>query len=162
MKDAETTKANIIDLVRTPVMRMYTLVMGFNWFLCGLCFYGVSQFIGQLGKLNKKKNGSTFWCLNNFSFQGGNIFVNVALSAVIQIPSSLFACWSTKAWGRKKTLIFANVVSGLGILLIGKLVEKNLLIPESYCKLIIYIPYVVILSLSQSKRTSKIWSIKRN
>lgn len=51
-KKAESSKANIIDLVRTPVMRMYTLALGFNWFLCGLCFYGVSQFIGQLGDTN--------------------------------------------------------------------------------------------------------------
>lgn len=50
-KKAESNKANIIDLVRTPVMRMYTIAIGFNWFLCGLCFYGVSQFIGQLGKI---------------------------------------------------------------------------------------------------------------
>ncbi|XP_018565831.1 organic cation transporter protein isoform X2 [Anoplophora glabripennis] len=98
LKEVEQSKGNIIDLIRTPIMRMYTIAICFNWTVCGLCFFGVSQFIGQLG---------------------GNIFVNVALSAVIQIPSTLFACWSTKAWGRKKTLIAGNVVSGVAMLLIG-------------------------------------------
>ncbi|XP_060523851.1 organic cation transporter protein-like isoform X2 [Cylas formicarius] len=94
----EVSKGNILDLVRTPIMRMYTVAICFNWIVCGLCFFGVSQFVGQLG---------------------GNIFLNVALSAIIQLPSTFFACWSTKVWGRKKTLIFANVLSGTAIILIG-------------------------------------------
>lgn len=98
LKEVEHSKGNIIDLVRTPIMRMYTIAICFNWTVCGLCFFGVSQFIGQLG---------------------GNIFINVALSAIIQIPSTLFACWATKAWGRKKTLIAGNVVAGIALLLIG-------------------------------------------
>ncbi|ENN73834.1 hypothetical protein YQE_09568, partial [Dendroctonus ponderosae] len=94
----ESRKGNILDLVRTPIMRMYTIAICFNWLVCGLCFFGVSQFIGHLG---------------------GNIFLNVALSAVIQIPSTLFACWATKAWGRRKTLISANILSGVFLILIG-------------------------------------------
>ncbi|CAH1971044.1 unnamed protein product [Acanthoscelides obtectus] len=94
----EQSKGNILDLVRTPIIRMYTIAICFNWLVCGLCFFGVSQFIGQLG---------------------GNIFINVALSAVIQVPSTIFACWATKAWGRKKTLIVANILAGVSILLIG-------------------------------------------
>ncbi|XP_066150435.1 organic cation transporter protein-like [Euwallacea fornicatus] len=91
-------KGKIMDLIRTPIMRMYTIAICFNWLVCGLCFFGVSQFIGQLG---------------------GNIFLNVALSAVIQIPSTLFACWATKVWGRRNTLISANVLSGISLILIG-------------------------------------------
>lgn len=94
----EIHKGNILDLVRTPVMRRYTLAVGFNWFVCGFCFYGVSQFIGQLG---------------------GNIFINVAISAIIQLPSTIFACYATKAWGRKKTLLVANIISGLAIFIMG-------------------------------------------
>lgn len=50
MTKSESRKGNIVDLVRTPVMRMYTIAVGFNWFLCGLCFYGMSQYIGRLGE----------------------------------------------------------------------------------------------------------------
>lgn len=42
-------KGNILDLIRTPIMRMYTVAICFNWLVCGLCFFGVSQFIGHLG-----------------------------------------------------------------------------------------------------------------
>ncbi|KAL1505919.1 hypothetical protein ABEB36_005367 [Hypothenemus hampei] len=94
----EKQKGNFIDLVRTPIMRIYTIAICFNWLVCGLCFFGVSQFIGHLG---------------------GNIFINVALSAVIQLPSTIFACWATKAWGRRKTLISANILSGVALILIG-------------------------------------------
>uniref|UniRef100_A0A6P7GC20 Solute carrier family 22 member 3-like n=1 Tax=Diabrotica virgifera virgifera TaxID=50390 RepID=A0A6P7GC20_DIAVI len=100
LNQKEVHQGNILDLVRTPIMRVYTIAVGFNWFVCGLCFFGVSQFIGQLG---------------------GNIFVNVAISAVIQVPSTIFACYATKAWGRKKSLLIANIVSGLSIFIMGKL-----------------------------------------
>lgn len=89
---------NILDLVRTPIMRTYTICIGYNWFVCGLCFFGGAQYIGQLG---------------------GDIFINVALSAVMQIPSTFFSLWSVAAWGRKYTLIFSNILSGVSCLLIG-------------------------------------------
>ncbi|XP_064214230.1 organic cation transporter protein-like isoform X1 [Tribolium castaneum] len=89
---------DILDLVRTPTMRTYTACIGYNWFACGLCFFGGAQYIGQLG---------------------GNIFVNIALSAVMQIPSTFFSLWAVSAWGRKYTLVFSNVLSGLSCLLIG-------------------------------------------
>ncbi|CAH1381289.1 unnamed protein product [Tenebrio molitor] len=89
---------NALDLVRTPIMRTYTVCIGYNWFVCGLCFFGGAQYIGQLG---------------------GDIFINVALSAVIQIPSSFFAIWALKSWGRKRTLVFSNLVAGGSCLLIG-------------------------------------------
>jgi hypothetical protein len=40
-------------------MRLKTLCMYFNWIVCGLCFYGLAQYMGQVG---------------------GNIFINVAIS----------------------------------------------------------------------------------
>ncbi|XP_063902776.1 organic cation transporter protein-like [Zophobas morio] len=93
---------NIMDLVRTPTMRMYTMCIGFNWFVCGLCFFGSAQYIGQLG---------------------GNIFVNVALSAVIQIPSTCFSVWAVKAWGRRLTLIISNTTAGVSCILIALVPE---------------------------------------
>lgn len=63
--DAE---GNFLDLFRTKNMRVKTLCMNFNWFVCGMCFFGVSQYIGE---------------------SGGNIFRNVALSAVFELPGLL-------------------------------------------------------------------------
>lgn len=88
----------MFDLVRTPNMRSKTFCISFNWIVCGLCFFGVAQFIGQLG---------------------GNIFINVALSAVIQVPGTLFSVWSMKSLGRRYTLMGANLVAGCACLLIA-------------------------------------------
>ncbi|XP_044268025.1 organic cation transporter protein-like [Tribolium madens] len=99
----EKQAGNILDLVKTPIMRMYTFCVGFNWFVCGLCFYGSAQYIGQMG---------------------GNIFINVALSGVIQIPSTFFSIWAVKAWGRKQTLIFSNILAGISCLLIALVPEE--------------------------------------
>lgn len=69
-KHAATTKSakdvargNFLDLIRTPVMRSNTLYMCFNWLVCGMCFFGVAQYIGQ---------------------SDGNIFQNVAISAGLE------------------------------------------------------------------------------
>ncbi|KAF2881386.1 hypothetical protein ILUMI_24784 [Ignelater luminosus] len=88
----------LFDLVRTPNMRSKTFCVSFNWIVCGLCFFGVAQFIGQLG---------------------GNIFVNVAFSAVIQIPGTFFSIWSMKSLGRRYTLMGANLIAGCSCLLIA-------------------------------------------
>lgn len=61
-------EGNFLDLFRTKNMRVKTLCMNFNWFVCGMCFFGVSQYIGE---------------------SGGNIFRNVALSAVFELPGLL-------------------------------------------------------------------------
>lgn len=89
---------NALDLIKTPVIRVYTICICFNWLVCGLCFFGVAQYIGRLG---------------------GNIFINVAISGVIQIPGTFFALWSLEALGRRNSLILANVVAGVSVLLIG-------------------------------------------
>lgn len=104
-KDSETEKhsGNIMDMFSTPNMRNKTICICFNWIVCGLCFFGVAQFIGQMG---------------------GNIFLNVALSAATQIPGTFISMWLMKTWGRRYTLISANIVSGVACLLIAVLPGK--------------------------------------
>lgn len=89
-KDLET--GNFMDLIKSPIIRIYTICIGFSWFTCGMCFFGSSQFIGQLG---------------------GNIFANVALSAVTGLPGTFFSIWAVKALGRKHSLICCHAISGL-------------------------------------------------
>lgn len=89
-----TRSASLVDLFRTPNLRNKTIYICFNWIVCGLCFFGVAQFIGQLG---------------------GNIFINVAFSAATQIPGTLFSIWSMRVLGRRYTLIGANVMAGMSL-----------------------------------------------
>lgn len=52
-------KYNITHLFRTPNLRLKTICICFNWFVCGSCFFGLAQYMGYVD---------------------GNIFVNVAVS----------------------------------------------------------------------------------
>lgn len=94
-KDQE--RGNFLDLIRTPVMRSYTLYMGYNWMVCGMCFFGVAQYIGQ---------------------SDGNIFQNVAISSALELPGTFLSIIAMKFFGRKFTLIISNAVCGVSMLLI--------------------------------------------
>lgn len=61
--------ASLLDLFRTPKLRIRTIAICFNWFVCGFCFFGVSQYIGHVS---------------------GNIFSNVAISAAILVNTNLY------------------------------------------------------------------------
>ncbi|XP_055610396.1 organic cation transporter protein isoform X1 [Uranotaenia lowii] len=91
-------KGNVMDLFRTPNLRAKTLFMCFNWFVCGLAFFGVAQYIGH---------------------SGGDIFANVAIGAALELPGTLICIYMMKAYGRKKTLIASNTLTGLTMLAIA-------------------------------------------
>lgn len=52
-------KYNITHLFRTPNLRLKTICVSINWFVCGICFFGLAQYMGHLD---------------------GDIFINVAVS----------------------------------------------------------------------------------
>lgn len=92
------SKGNFLDLFKTPNLRGKTIFMCYNWFTCGLCFFGVTQYVSHLG---------------------GDIFVNVAISASLTIPGTILVIFLTKYWGRKRTLILANLIAGCSMLVIA-------------------------------------------
>lgn len=94
----EVSRGNILDLVRTPNMRSKTLCMCFNWLVCGMCFFGIAQYIGTFG---------------------GDIFMNVAISALFELPGTVLCIYTMKKFGRKWTLIGSNTVAGVCMLLIA-------------------------------------------
>ncbi|KAI4457718.1 solute carrier family 22 member [Holotrichia oblita] len=89
---------NIFSLVATPSLRVKTICICFNWLVCGLCFFGVAQFMGELG---------------------GNIFLNVAVSAAVEIPGTIISIFAMEKLGRRMTLIGANLIAGLSCLAIA-------------------------------------------
>lgn len=92
------SKGNILDLVRTPNMRAKTFFMCFNWFVCGLAFFGLAQYIGHTG---------------------GNIFVNVMISGGLTLPGTLICIYTMKAWGRRITLMASNTLTGVAMISIA-------------------------------------------
>lgn len=85
MEMKDDNKANILDLLRTPNMRKKTLAMCFNWFACGLCFYGLTQYVSNLG---------------------GDLFVNVAVSGNHRNSSVHLQCYSKTLGKRGITFVF--------------------------------------------------------
>lgn len=97
-------KGNFFDLFRTKNIRMKTICMNFNWFVCGMCFFGVSQYVGETG---------------------GNVFKNVALSALFELPGTILCIFLLKYWGRKPTLIAANLICGVSMIAIAFIDHSN-------------------------------------
>lgn len=107
MTDDNASKGNIWDLFRTPNMRAKTIYMCFNWFVCGLTFFGVAQYVGHAG---------------------GDIFTNVAISAALELPGTVLCIYTMKRFGRKKTLIFSNCLAGISLLIIAFIPSNESLI----------------------------------
>lgn len=91
-------KASFKDLFRTPNMRVKSLSIFFNWMVCGMGLFGMTQYLGNVG---------------------GDIYFNFALTGAIQIPGNLLAWWTMNTFGRRVTLMGSNLITGIsGICLI--------------------------------------------
>ena len=103
-KKASDNKGNFLDLFRTPNLRKKTIFICFNWFVCGLDFFGIAFYIGSIS---------------------GNKFANVAFSAVLELIGDIACIFLLKALGRKKTLIFSNTLCGVVMLLIAVMPQEH-------------------------------------
>lgn len=97
-------KGNLFDLFRTSNLRKKTLAVFFNWMVCGLCFYGLAQYMGEIG---------------------GNIFVNVASSGLIELPGAFLCIYLLERFGRRNTLLSANLVTAVACILITFLPQSE-------------------------------------
>lgn len=103
-QDGDGNKGNVFDLFRTPNLRKKTLAVFFNWAVCGLCFYGLAQYMGEIG---------------------GNIFVNVASSGLIELPGAFLCIYLMEKFGRRNTLLSANLVTAVACILITFLPQST-------------------------------------
>lgn len=86
-------------------MRIKSLAIFFNWAVCGMGLFGMTQYIGQVG---------------------GDIFLNFAVSGATQIPGNFVAWWAMNKLGRKITLVVSNTVAGIAALLLIVAPESKL------------------------------------
>lgn len=100
--EKEKSNETVVGLLKTPNLRRKTLFLCFGWLSCGVCFFGVSQYVGQLV---------------------GNIYINVVISALIQIPGTIVVIYLNNYFGRKKTLIGAYFLSALPLVGIAMIPE---------------------------------------
>ncbi|XP_030566468.1 organic cation transporter protein-like [Drosophila novamexicana] len=90
-----TKKGNVIDLFRTPFLRVKTFCMLVLWMVICMVYYGTAQYISKLG---------------------GNIFLNNLIAAGLGIPGTLLCVVLTKYLGRKITMMLSNALSAIGLL----------------------------------------------
>nr|XP_053638114.1 solute carrier family 22 member 1-like [Cherax quadricarinatus] len=98
-------KKTVIDLLRTPVMRMRSLNMFFCWVVCTLVYYGLSSTTISLG---------------------GNIFVNFIAMMLVEIPSYVFTFLVLDRLGRKASLSFMFLLGGVTCFISGFIHEGKL------------------------------------
>ncbi|XP_069946237.1 organic cation transporter protein [Cherax quadricarinatus] len=97
-------KKTVIDLLRTPVMRMRSLNMFFCWVVCTLVYYGLSSTTISLG---------------------GNIFVNFIAMMLVEIPSYVFTFLVLDRLGRKASLSFMFLLGGVTCFISGFIHEGS-------------------------------------
>lgn len=102
LEKSQLKKGNILDLFRTPNLRKNIAAMSFNWLTCSYCFYGVSQYVGQLS---------------------GNVFINVAASASVTLLGTFASIPLMKILGRKTILIVFNFICALCLLILSVIPE---------------------------------------
>ncbi|KAK2582312.1 hypothetical protein KPH14_004651 [Odynerus spinipes] len=86
---------NFTHLFRTPNMRLKSICIFINWFTCGSCFFGVAQYMGTLD---------------------GNVFINVAVSAALELPGTMIVLFLISRVSRLKILMGGNFLTGLSLL----------------------------------------------
>ncbi|XP_047025294.1 organic cation transporter-like protein [Helicoverpa zea] len=95
-------KGNILDLFRTPNLRKNIIAMAFNWLTCSYCFYGVSQYVGQLS---------------------GNAFINVAISASVTLLGTFVSIPLLKFIGRKSIVIIFHLICAFCLIILAVIPE---------------------------------------
>ncbi|KAH8270841.1 hypothetical protein KR018_006821 [Drosophila ironensis] len=94
---AAVKKGTVVDLFRTPYLRLKTIAMANDWVVVCMVYYGMAQYISKLG---------------------GNIFISNVLAASAGIPGTCLCVLLTILLGRKKTLLLSNGISAVGLCLL--------------------------------------------
>lgn len=103
-RDRQTVGA--LDLFCHRILLKRTLVMMYSWFVCSLVYYGLTLNVGNMG---------------------GNLYVNLALSGIAELPSYPICIYLIgRKWsGRRRTLSGFLFLGGIACLIIMFLPEKQ-------------------------------------
>ncbi|XP_078604963.1 organic cation transporter protein-like [Branchiostoma floridae x Branchiostoma japonicum] len=91
----KTTRFTMIDLFRTPRMRLITLAVCFTWIFVSGVYYGLIVGTTDLA---------------------GDPYVNFALSAVLEIGLTILGWAANERWGRKPVIAGSALFAGTGCL----------------------------------------------
>jgi len=85
-------QGNIMDLLRTPNMRIKTLIISFSWVVNETVYVGLSYYGPSMGQ-------DPYW--------------SFFLSALVEIPGYVLCLLLMDRWGRRLLLCFCMIVSGI-------------------------------------------------
>lgn len=96
--------ATILDLFKTPNLRKKTLYLFFIWITLAFTYYGLSFYSTELY---------------------GNKFLNFFLSALVEVPTSIYCLLTANRYGRKRIVFLSLIIGGFSCL-------GFIIIPEGY------------------------------
>ncbi|XP_060609660.2 solute carrier family 22 member 2-like [Anolis sagrei] len=93
-KDAK-QNPSVIDLVRTPQMRKYTLILMYNWFTSAITYQGLIMHVGV---------------------SGDNVYLDFLYSSIVEFPAAAILVFTTERVGRRYPWAVANLMAGIACL----------------------------------------------
>ncbi|XP_042696968.2 solute carrier family 22 member 3 isoform X2 [Chrysemys picta bellii] len=100
--DEEVSNPSFLDLVRTPHMRKYTLILMYAWFTSALVYQGLVMRLGIIG---------------------GNLYLTFFISGAVELPAALLILLTIDRIGRRLPFAISNVVAGVACLITAFLPE---------------------------------------
>ncbi|CAG00150.1 unnamed protein product, partial [Tetraodon nigroviridis] len=94
--EGDSPSASILDLLRTPNMRKYTLILMFNWFTSEVVYQGLIMRVGITAK---------------------NLYIDFFISALVEIPAALLILFTIERMGRRLPFASSNFIAGLSCLI---------------------------------------------
>ncbi|KAI5643546.1 sugar transporter domain-containing protein [Phthorimaea operculella] len=88
-------EVKFLEIFKHKGLTLNFVCMAVNYFVCGMGYYGVSQFIGMLG---------------------GDIHLNVAISALMTLPGTIACVFLLPIFSRRNFLIVTNICAGVFML----------------------------------------------
>uniref|UniRef100_A0AAR2LNR5 Solute carrier family 22 member 3 n=1 Tax=Pygocentrus nattereri TaxID=42514 RepID=A0AAR2LNR5_PYGNA len=103
--DAHSASGSFMDLIRTPNIRKYTLILSFNWFTSAVVYQGLIMRLGILG---------------------GNVYIDFLISGLVEFPAAFLILFTIERIGRRLPFATANIVSGAACLITAFIPESLL------------------------------------
>ncbi|XP_071949867.1 organic cation transporter protein-like [Antedon mediterranea] len=94
---ADPTTYTILDTLKTPQIRKYTIVLFYLWAVNSMVYYGLAL---------------------NSSSVVGNLYMNTFLLGLAEVPSYLFIIFATTRYGRRKLALLFHILAAASLFLI--------------------------------------------